>query len=272
MKRLICLTPIAFLAFMGLVTGIAAENQHQDEVFFRANQAYKEGHFQEAVNGYCQLIRSGHATGHLFYNLGNAYFRVKQLGRAICYYERARLLIPRDADLNFNLNYARDQTQDAIPEARGFMKIIFFWLESLNLHELFQGFAVLNILFWAVLAIRLFFWPEWIYYLFLAVLIFWLITGASFGLKWYQAESDDRAVIVHDEVDVLAGPDIRDTVLCKLHAGTIIHAERSEDAWYLVRLPDKKRGWVMADSIERILPLPAMSLAVQRRRLDRKSL
>jgi len=54
-------------------------------------------------------------------------------------------------------------------------------------------------------------------------------------------------------LDVLAGPDNQDTVLFKLHAGTIVHVERSEDGWSLVRLPDKKRGWVRADTIESII-------------------
>jgi hypothetical protein len=84
------------------------------------------------------------------------------------------------------------------------------------------------------------------------VLIFWVIGGASFGLKWYEVGTDDRAVILSEEADVLAGPDIEDTVLFKLHAGAIVHHERSEDGWSLIRLPDMKRGWVERVSVETI--------------------
>lgn len=252
MRRFFQLALITLLASLPLATTIAAENQPWEEVFFRANQAYKEGHFQEAIDGYSQLIQSGHETGHLFYNLGNAYFRLDQLGRAILNYERARLLIPRDPDLKFNLRYAGDQSEDAIPESRGLISETFFWLDGLNLGELFWSFGILNLLFWAILLAKLFWRAEWTYYLSLVVLILWLIAAASFGVKWYQVGTDDRAVIVQKEASVLAGPDIQDTILFKLHAGTIVCQERSEDGWSLVRLPDKKRGWVKREAVEKI--------------------
>ena len=85
------------------------------------------------------------------------------------------------------------------------------------------------------------------------LLVFWVISGLSFGLKWYQLEADDRAVILEPELNVLAGPDLGDTVLFKLHAGTMVQVERSEDGWALVRLPDKKRGWVGNDAMEGII-------------------
>ncbi|MBE9582453.1 MAG: SH3 domain-containing protein [Proteobacteria bacterium] len=252
MRRPIGLIVLTLVAFFPFMAGVAAEDPQWEEIFFRSNQAYKEGRFQEAINGYGHLIQSGQRTGHLFYNLGNACFRLEQLGPAILNFERARLLMPRDADLSFNLRHARDQIQDAIPDSQGLISSTFFWLDSLSLNDLFLGFAIVNILFWAILLIRLFFRSEWSYYLLLVVLIFWVIAGASFGLKWYQVGTDDRAVILTEEVDVLAGPDIQDTVLFKLHAGAIVHHERSEDGWSLIRLPDKKRGWVKRESVERI--------------------
>ncbi|HID30644.1 MAG TPA: hypothetical protein EYP19_11650 [Desulfobacterales bacterium] len=252
MKRVAWLTSFVLLVLLRAAIGITAENQQPEELFFRANQAYKEGRFQEAVNGYGQLIESGHEDAVLFYNLGNAYFRLDQLGRAILNYERARLLTPRDADLNFNLGLARDDMQDAVSESQDVISSTFFWLESFNLYEALWGFALLNLVFWTTLVARLFLKAEWLFYAFLCVLVFWFIAGASFGLKWYQVEADRRSVILPTEVNVLAGPDTGDTVLFKLHAGTIVHHERPEGEWSLVRLPDKKRGWVKTESIGEI--------------------
>ena len=249
----ICRVLSTFLACLLLSYGIAAADQQWEEAFFKANQAYKEGHFQQAIDGYSQLVGAGFETGHLFYNLGDAYFRLNQLGQAILNYERANILIPRDPDLKFNLGHARDQTKDAISEPDGFISMVFFWLDSLNLDEFFWGFSVINVLFWGILLIRLFRSHEWSYYLVIITLAFWIIFGASFGLKWYQTTNDDRAVILKNEVNVLAGPDIRDTVLFRLHAGTVVRFERSEDGWSLIRLPDKKRGWVNADAIDSII-------------------
>ena len=250
MKSFIPIYILAMAVF--LIHASEARANEWEETFFKANQAYREGRFHEAVKGYDRLIRSGHQGGHLYYNLGNAYFKTGQLGPAILNYERAYLIMPRDADLNFNLSYARDQMRDAIPQSQGFFQTAFFWLDSLSMAELFWGFAFLNILFWGTLFVRLFFRMEWTYYLFLILLIFWLIGGTSFGLKCYQKFTDDRAVVLNQQVNILAGPDVRDTVLFKLHEGTIVHHERSEDGWSLVHLPDKKRGWVQSESVELI--------------------
>ena len=240
------------MAFSSWSTGMGADNGSPEALFFKANQAYRDSRFQEAIDDYTRLIQDGYDNGHLYYNLGNAYFRQNEIGKAILFYERAYRLIPRDADLKFNLGYALDQTRDAIPKNQGFMNTTFFWLNALNLVELFWGFAVLNVLFWGVLLSRLFFQREWTYYVLIVCLVFWLIAGLSFGLKWYQLANDDRAVILDEEVRVLAGPDVNDTVLFKLHEGTIVAVERSEDGWSLVRLPDKKRGWLRGDTIEEI--------------------
>lgn len=244
---------------VSLVHDSEARTNGWEEIFFKANQGYRDGRFQEAIQGYDRLIRSGYRNGHLFYNLGNAYFKTEQLGPAILNYERAYLIMPRDADLNFNLSYARDQMRDAIAQPQGFFRAAFFWLDSLSMTELFWGFAVLNILFWAILFIRLFLRMEWTYYLFFILLIFWLIGGTSFALKCYQNSTDDRAVILKQEVSILAGPDVRDTVLFKLHEGTIVHHERSEDGWSLVHLPDKKRGWVKSEAVGLISAVPSES-------------
>ena len=233
---------------------MAAEPNTIEECFFKANQAYREGRFQEAISGYHWVIENGQRNGHLYYNLANAYFREKDLGRAVLFFERARLFIPRDGDLNFNLRYALEQTRDAIAESQDFLGQTFFWLNGLTLEEVMRVFIALNILFWGILVLRLFIRPEWTYYTFLLIFVLWLIGGLSFGAKWYQIETDNRCVILPAEVAVHAGPQEGDTVLFKLHQGAMVYGERAEDGWTLVRLPDKKRGWLENTAVERVIP------------------
>ena len=144
------------------------------------------------------------------------------------------------------------QTQDAIAADQNFLNQAFFWLGDITFRELMWGFAVLNILFWGLLVLRLFVRPEWTYYVFIVLLIFWLVGGASLGVKWHQLKTDLRAVILAGEVAVLAGPDSKDTVLFKLHEGTTIHRERVEDGWSLIRLSENKRGWIKSSAIEQV--------------------
>jgi len=233
--------------------GLAAETASPEELFFEANRAYKEGRYQQAVAGYQQLADKGFASGDLYYNLGNACLRAGRLGPAILYYKRAQALIPRDADLNFNLRFALDQTKDAVSLPQNYLDQAFFWLDSMTLRELLWTFCLLNVVFWGILVLRLFSRPEWSYYVFIVLLIFWLMAGASLGLKWYQLKSDQRAVILAPAVDVLAGPEVNDTVLFKLHEGTTVRQERTEDGWSLIRISPNKRGWIKSGAVEKIL-------------------
>ena len=228
------------------------EGKAWEELFFQANQHYREGNFQEAVAGYNQLLRMGHDSSLIQYNLGNAWFRLNQVGRAILAYERARIAMPRNADLNYNLAHAKDQVVDAIPPARGFFSMAFFWLPSVSPGELFWCFAIFNLLLWTALLIRLFYRSEWLFYSLLLILCLWFLAGLSLGMKWVQVHDDHRAVILTKEVAVLAGPHEGDTVLFKLHEGAIVEQERSEDGWRLIRLPDKKRGWLPEKDLELI--------------------
>ena len=229
-------------------------NRAWEEIFYQANQDYREGNFQEAVEAYQQLIRTDHGAPRIQYNLGNAWFRMNQLGRAILAYERAHIAMPRDADLNFNLAHARDQVVDAILPSKGFFSMAFFWLPTVSQSELFWCFAMLNLLLCAALLIRLFHRFEWLFYGLLLVLCLWLVTGLSLGMKWAQIHDDHRAVILQKEVEVLAGPHDGDTVLFKLHEGAIVEQERSEGGWRLIHLPDKKRGWLSGSVLELISP------------------
>ena len=136
MKKSTWLLLIPVLFSYGYAAGLGAETPTAEELFLDANRAYQEGRFQDAINGYLRLIADGYKNGHLYYNLGNAYFRTNQLGRAILYYERAHLQMPRDADLSFNLRYALDRTQDAISPDRNYLEQAFFWLDDMTLHEL----------------------------------------------------------------------------------------------------------------------------------------
>lgn len=78
-----------------------------DEAWKRGNDAYLRGDIAAAVTAYEQLDRSGIASPELMYNLGNAYYRQGQLGRAIWAWERALDLDPGAEDARYNLAQAR---------------------------------------------------------------------------------------------------------------------------------------------------------------------
>src|ERR1051326_718675 len=79
--------------------------------FAKANQEFAQGHFKEAIAGYEALVREGQWNTNLFYDLGNAYFRTHDFGRAILNYERALALDNHHPEATANLQIARDESR-----------------------------------------------------------------------------------------------------------------------------------------------------------------
>lgn len=254
MSRFMRFMMTGLLVLLFLPSVVKAEtNKSMAEVFFEANSACKNEQFQKAADGYLHLIENGIENGHIYYNLGNAYFRLGAFGRAILSYERARLWIPRDSDLAFNLSHARDQARDAVGDSQSFSINDILGLDSINFYETFFVFTILNVFFFGILCIRLFKKAEWTYYLSIFLAIFVTIGASVFALKWHSVAGDDRAVVLAEEVNVRAGPDSEDTVLFKIHEGSIVHYERSEGDWVLLRLSKDKRGWAESTQLEQIV-------------------
>ncbi len=235
-----------------LVPGrVVAQDQDPHALFFEANKLYKEGAWAHARGLYEDISRDPEAGAAVFLNLGNCYLRDNRLGPAILNYERARLLKPRDPDLDFNLGIARDRRQDKAEKQDEFMA----WLSYFTGSEFFWAFAAANALFCLALLARLWRPREWTFYALMALGILWAMTGFFGTVKWYAVAHDDRAVVVASKISVRAGPGENDTLLFKLHAGTVVDCQRVEDGWSLIRFSDDKRGWTPVSGVMPIRPI-----------------
>src|SRR4029077_15575700 len=101
-------SPIFVLNTVCLTTWLLAASAFgQSETDFnKANAEYAAGHFKEAIELYDKVITSGHASANVFYDLGNAYFRARDLGRAILNYERALALDRHHPETRANIEIA----------------------------------------------------------------------------------------------------------------------------------------------------------------------
>src|SRR5205807_6903554 len=99
------------LAFLLCAVSTSSAFAQLDSDFAKANQDYAQGNFNEAISGYRTLVGSGQWSANLFYDLGNAYFRTGDFGRAILNYERALALEPHHPEAQANLQIARDEAR-----------------------------------------------------------------------------------------------------------------------------------------------------------------
>src|SRR6266699_3853607 len=102
-----------WLMLVLLCAGSVARTQDVSTAFDQANRLYEEGKFTEAAAAYEKMLRQGQASPALYFNLGNAFFKAGQVGRAVLNYRLAERLAPRDPDVRANLKFARNSVGPA---------------------------------------------------------------------------------------------------------------------------------------------------------------
>jgi len=238
------------LALMALCLSAANTQRDPITLFVQANDAYENGKYDRARSLYETLLESGHESGPIFYNLGNARLRTGDLGGAIAAYLSSQSVMPRSEDVRANLAFARQSTKDAIEphQSAAVVRTLFFWHFGLSKKELLQGAFIVNLLFWMFLA-----WrfarpqselPRWAAMVTFAVLV---ALGASAALR--LAAPRRVAVVSPEEISVHAGIGRDAVVRFKLHAGTEMQWLETRDEWLRVELPDGKQGWVSSDDV-----------------------
>jgi len=220
----------------------------QNPAFAKANQDYSEGHFQQAVDGYRNLVSTGQRSANLFYNLGNASFRLRNFGEAILNYERALALDPHHPEAAANLLLVRD-------EARA-LELKREWLDRyVEAGTSTQYSITASIAFWFIVfcAARLFFGRRRSAALVsLIVLSLIVFAGAVFAL--YSLETGRRggalAIVTGKKIEArLATADNANSVLA-LPPGSEIKVLSQRGDWLYATLPNDLRGWIPATSAQ----------------------
>ncbi len=232
-----------------------SQSQSTLEASYRSADAlYQEGQYQQAAEKYEQIV-SSIQNGAVYYNLGNAYFRLGNRGKAILNYERAKRLMPRDKDTNFNLKVTKAQNVDS-----------FDLVKPLSGFSLLYGTLHPNEIIWVGLI------PYWIAaiclitiqfiqnrrfqralcYVLLVGGITWLVSLLVLGLKIREINLP-YAIVVANEVMVRSEPDLGSkTIALPLHEGTKVQLQEERNDWVKIYLPDENSGWLTTDAIEKI--------------------
>ncbi|MEC7478921.1 MAG: tetratricopeptide repeat protein, partial [Bacteroidota bacterium] len=89
--------------------------QSQVEVVFdEGNALYNQGNYYEAIEKYTSIINNGSESAELYYNLGNAYYKINDIANSIFYFEKSLLLDPNNNETINNLSFSQNMTIDRI--------------------------------------------------------------------------------------------------------------------------------------------------------------
>ncbi len=219
-------------------------------VFIDGTRAYQAGDYQAAAEKFQAVARSGVKNSALFYNLGNAYLKSGDLGRAVLWYERASRLSPNDPDLKFNLAHARTRLKDKVDASFTPMDILFFWQGLISLKWLQYSAIGLSFLFFTWSGIRRVFNKKILSGPGLPLLVLLSALVLASGLEAYRLNADHRAVILGETVAVRSGTMETATPLFDLHAGTRVRVMEKKNHHLKIRFAKGKVGWVSMDEAE----------------------
>lgn len=223
-----------------------------------ANTAYVNSNYDEAIELYDSIYHAGYSSHELFYNLGNAYFKVDNIGKAILYYSRAEAIIPTDEDTKHNMavvsNYVKDKI-DPIPEL-----FIEKWFGLLRMNLASNGWAIISLI---ALSMSLSFvilyllsknLPRRKVGFFGALgLFFVFVFSTSWSISERSKVVDPKiAVVMSSMASVKSSPDASSKDLFTLHEGTKVKIISSLNDWSEIVIADGNKGWVLDDRIQTI--------------------
>lgn len=225
-------------------------------LFEKGNKAYNEGLYEVAAQEYKNILGKGEHSSELYFNLGNAYYKLNEIAPSIYYYEKALLLKPNDAEIKNNLAFAQNMTLDAIEV-----------LPETSLSKLYRNItSKLSFDEWAYLSIgfMLLFVISYILYYFLSFAtqkriafisgFICLFIGLVFifiaYLEFNKFNTYQPAIVFDEEVIIKSEPNNRSEETFRLHEGAKVSVIETMNEWQKIKLTDGKTGWLPSKSVK----------------------
>jgi tetratricopeptide (TPR) repeat protein len=230
-----------------VLSGFAVRADTPADAFEAANRLYAQGQFTQAAVGYEALLETGRASEAIYFNLGNAFFKAAQIGRAIAAYRQAEQFSPRDPDLRANLQFARNQVQGPTLSPTTWQR----WLGRLSLNE-WALVAAGAVWCWFLLLVSLQLRPALksalrTYVIALAVAAVCLCGCLAAAL--YESGWGHVAVAVTPEIAVRQGPLEESQSAFTVHDGAELSVLDQKDEWLQVTTDPRRIGWVRRDQV-----------------------
>jgi tetratricopeptide (TPR) repeat protein len=215
-----------------------------------ASTAFAKGDYDTAIARYEDAVASGHVNGHLYYNLGIAYFRKAKTGDALAAFLAARRYLPRDPDVRANIRFVTASIRDKLDADApgGTFHALAFWVRRTTPREVGVAFAVMAFLAAAFLAATVVIpaarpargWA-------LGSLVIPALLAAALAIS---VEGDEVwGAVAKPTAQVYSGPD-KNTLVFELQEGAPFKTfARSDAGFWGIELSDGKKGWVAAADV-----------------------
>lgn len=210
--------------------------------------------YEKAALRFERIAREGGVrNGKLYYNIGNAYFRAEDVGRAILYYRKAVQFDPNDANIQQNLQVARSRRKDALEESSEtkFRRTLLFWHYDLSFGQRFVLFGVAFLTVWAGAAVRLFTKRPFLKWVIGIAGGLSVALGVSLVVESRALRGERPGVVLAEEIVARKGDSesYEASFQEPLHAGAEFVLVEERESWLHVELPDGRRCWLPRSTV-----------------------
>ena len=227
-----------------------------DSLFSMGNRYFNIEKYDYALDAYLAILDQVEHPD-LYYNIGNTYYRLGDIGQAIWAYEKGIQLSPLNKDLQYNLDFLNARVKDRIevPKNMLFIEIYRTLKRNIKLKDLllwgglmlllsafatlFKEFGILDVLF----AFRM-----QVFLLFVSALIHIIALD-----KYWEISDKNEGVIISPIVNVRSAPIDRDEkIIFRIHEGLKVDIVQSQPGWFEIILLDGNKGWISHESLLRL--------------------
>ena len=242
------------LLFVVMVFTTAASFANND-LQAKAEKLYSEKKYKEVIDTYEAILKEGSTSYKLHYNLGNAYYKNNELGKAIYNYELAIKLQPNNKDVKVNLRIANEKTIDKIESKENFfIGILKSGLVNLLSTNGWAWLSIFSLTASLVLAF-LFFTTKHLYLkrfgFFLSALSFIIFIGSMLlgfsGLN--HKHTTNFAIVINTESKILEEPTLDSKAKFNLHEGTKVNVLETNTVWTNIKLENGNEGCIKTSDV-----------------------
>ncbi len=260
--RIICLLTL-FVAMLAVCPAFAASDNAA-----KADAAYTQKNYADALHYYRLAAQHDGVSTQLYYNMGNTYYRLGNLGQAVIAYERALKLDPSNKLARRNLAFVRTKITDRPEDDSSFLY---------NMHRRIVSFMSPNAWAWTAFTVFVILLGLVSVYIFtshvtirkigffgglfmLAVFVYFITIAYSTSA---DMESHDTAVVIVPTTNLCSQPATPSSGTDKvvpIHEGTKLIITDSVATpkdpatlmWYHVKINNTTSAWLPAADVERI--------------------
>ena len=234
---------------------IFSNTQNSDNLFKESNDLYTNGDYQNAVEGYLDILKSGFESAELYFNIGNSFYKLNNIPESNYYYEKAKSISPNDDDILTNLSFAQNLRIDKI-ETLPVTDIQNLKLSILDLLSERGWSFILIILIWMMCFAFTFYIlsndSKFKRSFFSISLLFLILSSFTLFVNIEKKKNSEikYAIIYDKEIEVWSEPNNISELKFLLHEGTKVKQIDTIQDWINIQLENGTLGWIQSSSIK----------------------